>query len=266
MSDLSNKEKRTFETLLDMGGGYVLNFSNRTFFEFILDSTGRDIYDDRYSYSSGSKANRLRAFWNEEPNHVVGKLMNDLLDYGAFKAGHPLLVECHRIIARLLQSSPVPEMDALTAITAEKDFEALAKEVRETIERNQPEAGLDRLHTFVIKYVRSLCAQRGIAATRDKALHSLFGEYVKHLLKAGHIESVMTERILKSSVSVLESFNHVRNDHSFAHDNPILNYDESLLIFNYVTISLRFLQRLEDKIRNMEGRKASESETGEISF
>jgi hypothetical protein len=64
MSDLSNTEKRKFERLLEMGSGYVLNFSNRTFEEFILDSTGRSIYDARYEYGSGSKANRLRAFWN----------------------------------------------------------------------------------------------------------------------------------------------------------------------------------------------------------
>ena len=54
----------------------------------------------------------------------------------------------------------------------------------------------------------------------------------------------MTERILKSSISNLESFNSVRNEHSFAHDNPILNYDESLLIFNHVVGAIRFIQAL----------------------
>ena len=62
MSDLTGPEKRAFERVLAMGGGYVLDFSNRTFSEFIMDSTGRDIYDARYDYGSGSKANRLRGF------------------------------------------------------------------------------------------------------------------------------------------------------------------------------------------------------------
>ena len=39
-----------------MGGGYVLDFSNRTFSEFIEESVRRDIYDARYDYGSGSKA------------------------------------------------------------------------------------------------------------------------------------------------------------------------------------------------------------------
>ena len=32
-------------------------------------------------YGSGSKANRLRAFWQKEENSVVGKLMGDMLEY-----------------------------------------------------------------------------------------------------------------------------------------------------------------------------------------
>src|SRR5438034_7424821 len=60
MSDLTGPEKRALERVLAMGGGYILDFSNRTFSEFVMDSTGRDIYDARYDCGSGSKANRLR--------------------------------------------------------------------------------------------------------------------------------------------------------------------------------------------------------------
>jgi hypothetical protein len=54
-----------------MGSGYLLNFSDRTFQEFVADSVGRDIYDSRYNYASGSKANRMRGFWKEEGNRTV---------------------------------------------------------------------------------------------------------------------------------------------------------------------------------------------------
>jgi len=137
----------------------------------------------------------------------------------------------------------VIELDGLTAIANDKDFEAIAKAIRDTIEKNQPEIGLDRRHTFVIKFVRSLCVQRGIVVARGKALHSLFGEYVKRLRDEGHIESEMTSRILKSTISTLEAFNDVRNNQSLAHDNPMLNHDEALLIFNHVAsvVSQRFI-------------------------
>ena len=53
MSDLSNIEKRNLERLFGMGSGYVLDFSNRTFEEFIFDSTGKNIYDSKYDNASG---------------------------------------------------------------------------------------------------------------------------------------------------------------------------------------------------------------------
>src|SRR3954451_14580658 len=68
MSSLTNIEKRKFERLFGMGTGYVLDFSNRTFSDFVLDSTGREIYDNRYDGHGSSKANRLRGFWAEESN------------------------------------------------------------------------------------------------------------------------------------------------------------------------------------------------------
>jgi hypothetical protein len=121
----------------------------------------------------------------------------------------------------------------------------VAKAVRDAIDRDELEAGLDRLHTFVIKYVRSLCEERGITVDRDTPLHSLFGGYVKHVRDAGHLQSEMTARILKTSISTLEAFNHVRNNQSLAHDNPILGYEEALLIFNHVSSSIRFLRSVD---------------------
>jgi hypothetical protein len=106
MSELTTREKRRLEEMLGMRGGYVLDFSNRTFAEFVRDSTDRDIYDARYDYSSGSKANRLRAFWNEEENQLVGKLMTEMLDYaveiGAVGQRDDLLRECRALVAHLL--------------------------------------------------------------------------------------------------------------------------------------------------------------------
>lgn len=110
MSNLTYVEKSKFEKLLGMESGYVLDFSNRTFAEFVRDSTGRDIYDSRYDYGSGSKANRLRAFWQKEENDVVGKLMSDLLDYS--DATGPPEEVCRLIVARLLQKSSGPREDS----------------------------------------------------------------------------------------------------------------------------------------------------------
>jgi hypothetical protein len=252
MSDLTNLEKRKFEALFGMGSGYVLDFSNRTFEEFVIDSTGLSIFEEKYNAASGSKANRLRAFWSIEPNDIVVKLLSDLLQCVTLNSNNPEQQknydECNRVIARLSGSADKPEIVTLTPNSAEREFAVLARAVRESIERNEPEVGLDRLHTYAVKYLRLLCQQYGISTDREKPLHSLAGEYVKALKDKGYLDSEMSERILKSSISTLDAFNKVRNNQSLAHDNQILNYDEALLIYSHIASAMRFIEALERRI------------------
>jgi len=255
MSDLSKIEKIKLEKLFSMESGYVLDFSNKTFEEFIIENTGIEIYQDKYNYESGSKANRLRAFWDKESNHIVAQLISDLLEYWKTRkltryqeisqSEQALLDECYKISKRLTQDSNIENIDAIQPYSADKNFSLLAKSIRESIQQNEPEVALDRLHTFVVKYVRQLCDKYKITYDKDKPLHSLFGEYVKYLQHHNIIESEMTARILKSSISVLESFNKVRNEQSLAHDNPVINYNESVLIFNNISSAIKFIESIE---------------------
>jgi hypothetical protein len=64
-----------------MGGGYVLNFSDRTIEQFFRDDIGVDIFDQKYNYASGSKANRLRGLWQVADDALVGKSIDKLLGY-----------------------------------------------------------------------------------------------------------------------------------------------------------------------------------------
>jgi hypothetical protein len=235
MSDLTAVEKRKLERALNMPTGYVLGFSNRTFEEFFRELPGVEIYDSKYDYGSGSKANRMRAFWEIESNHLVARVLELLFDewdeFRGFDSPDAPPYECRKIVERLKAARPVPDIDTISANVGDGSFDRLARSVRDCIDRNEPEAGLDRLHTFLVKYFRVLCGRHDIATGREKPLHSLVGEYVKSLKKEGAIKSEMTERILKSSISTMEAFNRVRNQQSLAHDNEVLNYDESLLIF-----------------------------------
>lgn len=255
MTKLSFIEKNKFEKLFGMKSGYVINFSDRTFQEFIGDTNGIDIYDEKYNYGSGSKANRLRGFWSVESNYNIGQLLEKLLDYwldqvqtgiiNCEKADEKIYEDCLRIVEKLKAENPVENIDAIQANSDDRTFKILAELIRESINKNEPENALDRLHTFTIKYVRQLCDNHKISYDKETPLHSLFGGYVKKLAQEGLIESEMTERILKSSISVLEAFNGVRNNQSFAHDNQILNYNESILIFNNVSNVIRFLETIE---------------------
>lgn len=252
MSDLSAIEKRRLEKLLGMESGYVLNFSNRTFAEHFSDVAHIDIYDDKYAYRGQSKANRMRAFWEREDNQAVVRALAPLIDgwgdfptYGFDAPG----AEVAAILDRLRDLSSVTDVDALVAPRdGDEAFETIARHVREAIERNEPEAAIDRLHTFLMKYMRRLCSRRGIETTRDKPLHSLMGEYLKALRDQNVIESDITRRILKSTISIMEALNQVRNERSLAHDNDLLDHDESLLVFAHVASVVRFLETVEGRV------------------
>lgn len=260
MAKLTSVEKMTLEKFLGMSGGYVLDFTNRSFQEFVLDNAQIDIYKEKYSYDSGSKANRLRAFWDKEENFIVGKLIINLLDYWKAQklmnsaeitpAEQDLFNECGKIAERLSKELPIENIDVLLSKSEKQDFSPLINSIKKSIENNQPEEAIDRLHTFAVKYVRDLCDRHGIEHDKSKPLHGMFGEYIKHLRKNGHIESQMTERILKSSIAIFEAFNDVRNNQSFAHDNKILNYDESVLIANNLFVTIKFIEAVETKIEN----------------
>jgi hypothetical protein len=113
MSDLTISEKKKLEKLLGMSSGYVLNYSDRTFAEFVLESTGLDIDDERYRIAGNSKAKRLRTFWRLEDNRTVGKLLNDLIN--DIDRPYADLEICRLIVSRLLSQAPSAHVQAVPA-------------------------------------------------------------------------------------------------------------------------------------------------------
>ncbi|MVZ67577.1 hypothetical protein GQF61_17145 [Sphingobacterium sp. DK4209] len=267
MAELKLQEKNRVEKFLDMSSGYVSNFSDRTFREFISDAVDLDIDDEKYHYASNSKANRLRQFIKVEDDHTAGKLLTELLIYhfehlkdrrtdswfkienDEFDLKEELYKECQKIAERL-KGNIVNDINAIKPNVEDLDFKKLSESIKDSIDKNLPEIALDRLHTFVMKYIRELCKKHNIAYLQDEALHSLFGKYVKFLISNNHIESEMSKRILRTSISNLDSFNDIRNNRSFAHDNPILNYEESILIFNNISSTIKFIEAIENRVDN----------------
>lgn len=95
-----------------MSGGYVLNFSDRTFGEFVLEAVGEDIHAEKYTTEGTSKARKLRAFWRLESDYAVGKLLLALIEYEASLNANPdaearaLAEKCRQIATRLLAGGP----------------------------------------------------------------------------------------------------------------------------------------------------------------
>jgi hypothetical protein len=69
------------EELFAMGGGYVLDFTNRTFAEFFHDEVGVNIDDARFAAEGGSKAKRLRFFLRHSSPDMRVRILRALWDY-----------------------------------------------------------------------------------------------------------------------------------------------------------------------------------------
>ena len=78
MSSLTFPEKKILENLLKMESGYVLDFTDRDFSTFFKDFN-INIDADKYHVPYGSsKAKRLRSFWENESDTVVGKVLEGM--------------------------------------------------------------------------------------------------------------------------------------------------------------------------------------------
>lgn len=82
MATISRKDRDVLTKYFQMEGGYVLDFSNRTFSTFFEDFDV-DIEDERYSqgYPSNSKGNRMKGFWDIESEANVGRVLLGLIEY-----------------------------------------------------------------------------------------------------------------------------------------------------------------------------------------
>jgi len=255
MANLSFVEKQVLENILDMDNGYVLDLSNRNFREIVYDATDLDIYSEKYNDYGESKANRLRSFWTKESNQLVSKLLYAMANYWE----HIMVVPLGHVntdskffkgllqIAERLKSEMSDHIAAMETNINDISFQKLKRIISDLIEDNKPDEALDRLHTYMVLYLRKLLDKYGLRHNPSTPLHALLGTYKNKLMQEKVIDSVMTEEILKSSINILEKNNHVRNNQSLAHANDLLNYSESLLIFKVVSSTIEFIESIEER-------------------
>ena len=101
MSTLKFHEKAVMEKIFDRGG-YVLDFSDRTFSLFFQDFK-INIDNDKYYIHGSSKMKRLRGFWDIEPDPVVSKILSAMLSYAqsVVKIDDSLIDQGRKVIQRL---------------------------------------------------------------------------------------------------------------------------------------------------------------------
>lgn len=260
LSNIEAKTKLILEELFDMNSGYVMNLSSTKFSDLIYDVTRIKIYDEKYNFRSGSKANRLRSLWNIESNQNVAAINLTLLGYWEqqFRLSNPdeekfyryynLKVDAAKQLTLLSKDTRTNfNTSILESIKTEKDFQLLKNDIQRTLDNNEPQLALDRTHTLLVTYFRKLCTKHGIVYNEKETVDNLFSKYINHFNKLEYFESDMSIKILRLPSQALEKYNNVRNNKSFAHSNNILKYSESNLIIEFVFLVLKFVVNLEEQ-------------------
>ena len=145
-ASVTSVDLRVVNTVLGMGGGYVLDFSDRTFEEFFAE-LGVNIEEERYHVDGRSKAKRLRCFLKQTPAPLSGRVLAALLDYRVVAEGAPtvsadLLARYSQIVQRLGGASR-PERAQAAAPVVQSEAELLARVFRpEALARLPLDAGL----------------------------------------------------------------------------------------------------------------------------
>ena len=143
-------------------------------------------------------------------------------------------------------SGKLEGIEVLRPNDSDDNFDVLAQQVRAAIEGGTPLLGLDRLHTFMVRYIRNVYTKHFDRSPDEKSTpNSLLGQVANDLRSKGLIKSAMGSEILKSCGRILEEFNHVRNKQTFAHANDDLLTDaEAYFIYQSIAATVRYLKAL----------------------
>lgn len=252
MVSLKRSDMRVFDDAFDMHSGYVLDFSDRTMAEFFEDEFGIEIYQEKYRFNGSSKAKHLRAFIATEDEYTVAKVARALWQYreslpryqNSSPEADALKTRFFDLVCRIEGNGAVPRTDALDRFKRDETLEELIAAIERDIGANKPAAALDRLHTYCMKKFAHLLDERGIVWDRNDPLQSRVGKYVKAINQERELREI-SRRIIKSSISVFDQFNDVRNNRSFAHDNDLIDQAEARFIFDGISALLRFIKATE---------------------
>lgn len=186
MSNLLPAERSSLEQLFGMAGGYVLDFSDTTFAHFFSNVAGIDIHASKYTVRGTSKANKLRTFWQVEPDAVVGKVLLSLLDHWSQTSdpnpsGHALLAQGRAVANRLLAGGV--NLNGLKDTATAIDAIQLSDQIRrmEQTMHTDPALAIGTAKELVETVCKTILTERGKGITGTPDMPTLTKEAFKEL-------------------------------------------------------------------------------------
>jgi hypothetical protein len=184
MSSLRPSEMAKFEKLLQMGGGYVLEFNNHTFSQFFDQVVEIDIDADVYFDRGASKANRLRCFCSKGNDNIVGKVLVELVDMATTTSDSSdiqLVDDCKKIGQRLQEVNT--GLEHLRSAVEEFDSEYISKQIHrmEQAVNTDPSLAIGTAKELIETCCKSILKECGVPDLRNPKMSTLTKATLKGL-------------------------------------------------------------------------------------
>lgn len=223
MSTLSPNEKSKLEKLFEMEKGYVLDFSDPTFGNFFKDNFNINIHAEEYQSQGTSKANKLRVFWQVNPDYLVCVLIEKFIEQIEINQNNQSLISECKTIAKRLHSNL--NLDHLKAT----DYFKKSEHLRLLINRMQESVNTDpTLAIGTAKELIETCCKTILEEQEGKiSNNSSIQELMKHTIKVLDLvpnnipNDKPTENTIKNILQnlsgIVHHINELRNLHGTGH-------------------------------------------------
>lgn len=187
MSNILMAERKKLESFFDMSSGYVLDFTDATFGEFVFEAVEIDIHDLKYTTEGNSKAKKLRSLWKLEPDYIVGNLLLALIDYKRSQNDNQpdkevaLEANCRLIATKLLAGGW--SFDPLKEHAKLLNANHLAEQIRrmEASVETDPSLAIGTAKELIETCCKTILAERGKPISGTPDVSTLTKETLKEL-------------------------------------------------------------------------------------
>jgi len=141
MTNIRSIDMLLLDDIFEMGSGYVLNFSDRTFATFFREELGVNIDEPKYSVNGTSKGKRLRHFLQTVDKPTAIKTLNALWEYREVSrqrarqdeklpnARSTLDIIISKLSGNAAPTNPSPKADSPSATVDSSKFSSLQDEL-----------------------------------------------------------------------------------------------------------------------------------------
>lgn len=165
MSSLTAREQEKMARLLDVVDGHLLSFSHSQLAAVVARVVNLDIHSPKYGTPGTSKAKIMRAFWNIEPDEVVGAVLLELIGIrkdAPNSVDEALLQECEDIAGRLVAGGL--DLSGIKELTGQMDAQHVSQQIArmENTVDSDPELAIGTAKELVEAVCKTILAKKGV--------------------------------------------------------------------------------------------------------